>query len=296
MESTLGKGTCVHFVISFNICEKELAGFISNQQSRTTEYLIGRNKGPLEILVVEDNLLNQKVAVDILKILGHNVLTAENGKIALEMWEKGNYDLILMDIMMPEMDGFQTTRAVREMEKNRNKHIPIIALTAQASKEIIEECFEAGMDDFIFKPVDFDKIEQKIGWGSIEKAKDMEDEREVEKPDGEQEDALFDLSCLREKLSYDNKKIDELLEWFKEDSNNLISAMENALRDNDPETMVRSAHKLKGSARQIKAIELQRLAHELEKFGREGNQSKMASKLSELKSCYNRLLKELGKG
>ncbi|MFQ5729868.1 MAG: response regulator [Waddliaceae bacterium] len=303
MESTLGKGTCAHSVISFNICEKELAGFISNQQSHTTEYLISRNKGPLEILVVDDNLLNQKVAVDILKILGHNVLTAENGKIALEMWKKGNYDLILMDIMMPEMDGFQTTRAIRKMEKNRNKCISIIALTAQASKEIIEKCFDTGMDNFISKPVDFEKIEQKIGWASIEKAKDMEDERESppagragEKPDGEEGEALFDLNYLREKLGYDNKKIENLLEWFKEDSNNLISTMENALKDNDPETMVRSAHKLEGSARQIKSIELQRLAHELENLGREGNQSKMTGKLSDLKSSYNKLLKELGKG
>ena len=328
VESSPGKGTCVHFAISFNICEKELVEFISDQKLHTAEYIISRKKGPLNILVVEDNLLNRKVAVDILKILGHKVLTAENGKIALEMWGKGNYDIILMDIMMPEIDGFQTTRVIRKKEKIRNKRIPIVALTAYASKEIIEKCLEAGMDNIIFKPVDFDKLEEKIGWASIVDAKKTEDDRKkcdnppaplpVRQADfskGESQTViphyqgppagrvgetkggvLFDLSYLREKLGYDDKKIEDLLEWFEEDSNILISAMEKATRDNEPETIVRSAHKLEGSARQIRSVELERLAHGLGKLGREGNQAKATGKLAELKSFYNKLLKELVKG
>src|SRR5262245_22958287 len=108
-------------------------------------------------LVVEDYFVNQEVTQDILELMGVDVEVAENGKEALELYQKEKYDLIFMDIQMPEMDGYQTTREIRRAEKDT--HVPIIALTAIALSGDREKCLEAGMDDYISKPIEAEKIE-----------------------------------------------------------------------------------------------------------------------------------------
>jgi PAS domain S-box-containing protein len=107
----------------------------------------------LKILVVEDNLVNQKVAVRILEKAGHNVSVAATGKKALEILRDESFDLILMDLQMPEMDGFAATAAIRERERNTGQHTPVIAMTAHAMKGDRERCLEQGMDEYIAKPI-----------------------------------------------------------------------------------------------------------------------------------------------
>ena len=105
-----------------------------------------------------------------LQLSNYEVEFAENGQKAVEMWECGKYDLIFMDVQMPRMNGFEATAAIREKERTRGGHIPIIALTAHAYKEFEDNCLDAGMDDYISKPIDFkmclqlirDKLKQKI--------------------------------------------------------------------------------------------------------------------------------------
>jgi two-component system sensor histidine kinase/response regulator len=108
---------------------------------------------PLRILLAEDNLVNQRVAVRMLEREGHQVDVAANGREALEKWSNQSFDLILMDMQMPEMDGFQTTSAIRSAEAASNLHVPIIALTAHAMRDYRERCLAAGMDDYISKPI-----------------------------------------------------------------------------------------------------------------------------------------------
>ncbi len=105
------------------------------------------------ILVAEDNLVNQMFAEEILTELGYEVTIAENGALALEEYKNNHYDSILMDCMMPEMDGYEATRAIRFLESHNGNHIPIIAVTANAMEGDKEKCIEAGMDDYITKPV-----------------------------------------------------------------------------------------------------------------------------------------------
>ena len=105
------------------------------------------------ILVAEDNLINQKVVCYMLEKKGHQVTSAHNGQEALEAVEKGLFDVILMDVQMPKMDGFEATAAIREKEKQTKSHIPIVALTAHAMKGDRERCLEAGMDDYVSKPI-----------------------------------------------------------------------------------------------------------------------------------------------
>ncbi len=111
-------------------------------------------KRKYNILVAEDNLINQKVAMMNLKQLGHEVEIAVNGRMAVEMYKSGDYDLILMDLQMPVLDGINATIEIRKIEKENNVSNPIqiIAITANALAEDRKRCFEAGMDHFLTKP------------------------------------------------------------------------------------------------------------------------------------------------
>jgi CheY-like chemotaxis protein len=107
----------------------------------------------LRILLTEDNIVNQRVALRILEKAGHQVTVAENGRVALKLLDEKPFDLILMDVQMPEMDGFKATALIRALEKHTGRHIPIIAMTAHAMAGDRERCLAAGMDSYISKPV-----------------------------------------------------------------------------------------------------------------------------------------------
>jgi two-component system, sensor histidine kinase and response regulator len=110
------------------------------------------------ILLAEDNLVNQKVAVRFLEKLDFRVDIVADGRAALAAWQSGNFDLILMDCQMPDMDGYEATREIRKLEAGK-AHIPIVALTAHAMKDAQEKCRAAGMDDYLTKPIDRGKLE-----------------------------------------------------------------------------------------------------------------------------------------
>jgi len=113
------------------------------------------------VLLVEDYAINQEIMQDMLELMECKVDIAENGKQALEMQAQTPYDLILMDVQMPEMDGYATTRAIRESEKGQRRS-PILAVTANALVGDREKCLEAGMDDYLAKPVELDKLEATL--------------------------------------------------------------------------------------------------------------------------------------
>ncbi len=115
----------------------------------------------LRILLAEDNLVNQKVAMGMLGKMGHRITLATNGLEALEQWRQSDFDLILMDVQMPEMNGLQATAQIRQ-EEAIGAHVPIVAMTASAMSEERDRCLAVGMDDFISKPVSFKTIEQMI--------------------------------------------------------------------------------------------------------------------------------------
>jgi two-component system, sensor histidine kinase and response regulator len=115
----------------------------------------------LTILLAEDNLVNQRVAMTMLGKMGHRITLATNGLEAVEQWRQNDFDLILMDVQMPGMTGLQATAQIRQEEK-QGAHIPIVAMTASAMTEDRDRCLAAGMDDFISKPVSYKSIEQVI--------------------------------------------------------------------------------------------------------------------------------------
>ena len=126
--------------------------------SLVTVHSLRETRGRLNILVVEDNLINQKVALRLLEKRGHTVVVAETGNRALELVDQRPFDLILMDVQMPEMDGLQATAAIRQRELSRGKRIPIIAMTAHAMVGDKERCLQAGMDGYISKPLQINEL------------------------------------------------------------------------------------------------------------------------------------------
>jgi signal transduction histidine kinase/CheY-like chemotaxis protein/ligand-binding sensor domain-containing protein len=117
---------------------------------------------PLKVLLAEDNLVNQRLAVRLLEKMGHHVTVAQTGGEVLNALPGGNFDLVLMDVQMPEMDGFEATRQIRNGEHGRQQHMPVIAMTAHAMKGDREGCLQAGMDDYVAKPINREELRQAI--------------------------------------------------------------------------------------------------------------------------------------
>ncbi|NOX37172.1 MAG: response regulator [Calditrichaeota bacterium] len=130
--------------------------------SRTHSQDSARPLEGVKILLAEDNAVNQKLAVRLLQKLGCSVIVANNGNEAVQLWRNQNVDLILMDVQMPEMDGFEATAEIRRLEKSTGQHTPIIALTAHAMKGDREKCLDAGMDGYVTKPIRREELENEI--------------------------------------------------------------------------------------------------------------------------------------
>jgi signal transduction histidine kinase/CheY-like chemotaxis protein len=161
VESEEGLGTCFHFILQFPVVQP------SGDGARKTEHPIERRKAllpqsPLKILLAEDEYINKTLAVTLLEKEGWQVSTAEDGREVIEKFSNDSFDLILMDIQMPEIDGFVATRIIREKEQKLQSHIPIIAMTAYAVKGDREKCLEAGMDGYISKPIRPEKLCDEI--------------------------------------------------------------------------------------------------------------------------------------
>jgi PAS domain S-box-containing protein len=149
VESKVGKGSKFWFTIKLKPAENINKTKKSNNVN--TSFL--KSKGKIKVLLVEDNYVNQKIAIISLKSVGFNVEIAFNGKDAVEQFKKNKYDVILMDVQMPVMNGYDATKEIRAIEKQKNlPRTPIIALTANAMKEDEEKCLNAGMDNFLSKP------------------------------------------------------------------------------------------------------------------------------------------------
>jgi CheY-like chemotaxis protein len=232
----------------------------------------------LRILLVEDNAVNQFVAQQMLETRGHSVVIASNGREALEHFTSlAPFDVILMDIQMPEMDGFQTTAAIRNLEQSAGSHTPIIAMTAHAMKGYRERCLAAGMDGYVSKPVHGKALFESIR--SLTEYKTA-----VTPPAPRTENAVFDRSALLDRLDGDTNVVRDVVRVFKEQSPNQIAQLRLALDINDCMSVANSAHSLKGSLLILSADRLASAAQKLETMGRSGELSGAIRTLDELES------------
>ncbi|WP_165873585.1 PAS domain-containing hybrid sensor histidine kinase/response regulator [Parasulfuritortus cantonensis] len=161
VESTPGRGSLFSFEIDLPRAETVLAA--PADQPATTAAVRPVGMARLAVLVAEDNPVNQWVIRHLLEDLGHHPTVAENGRAALAAWRDGRFDVILMDIQMPELDGYQATVEIRGAERDRGQgHIPIIALTAHASRDDEAKCLAAGMDGYLAKPVEAGRLTEML--------------------------------------------------------------------------------------------------------------------------------------
>jgi signal transduction histidine kinase/CheY-like chemotaxis protein len=164
--SALGKGSTFHFEAHFDVENARALGKRSQEArgtSRDTPDPLNRGQRKLRILLAEDNPVNQKLARRLLEKKSHIVETVGNGREAFDRLENEDFDLVLMDVQMPEMDGFEATARIRDREKSTGRHIPIVATTAHAMRGDEERCLCAGMDAYISKPIQAEKLYEAIG-------------------------------------------------------------------------------------------------------------------------------------
>ncbi|KAA3654743.1 MAG: response regulator [Calditrichaeota bacterium] len=159
VHSEEGKGSEFWFTARLGISSNKVFEYKSSESSYNTA---SNNCRDLNILVAEDNLINQKLARRVLEKSGHKVTVVENGELAVNAFRQHNFDIILMDMQMPEMDGLEATQEIRKLEDVMDSRIPIIALTANAMKGDREACLTAGMDDYVTKPLDPDVLKNTI--------------------------------------------------------------------------------------------------------------------------------------
>jgi CheY-like chemotaxis protein len=238
-------------------------GRAKKRPSMTRERALGA-KRRLRILVAEDNPVNQQLALHLLERRGHSAIVAENGREALAAIEKNTFDLVLMDVQMPEMGGLEATRAIREKEKSTGKHLPIVAMTAHAMQGDRERCLEAGMDGYLAKPLD-PKIFLQVVEGTALPGGTSETE-----PSALKSEQTVNNSTLLARFGGDRKLVIKLVNAFRKDCPRMIARIGSAIRARDTAALADAAHALKGSVGNFGASAAFETAREVEKLAREG--------------------------
>ena len=253
------------------------------------------------VLVVEDNAVNQDVASGILKQMGCSVVTAANGRSAVQLFAQENFDLILMDCEMPIMDGFDATRRIRDIERvmrglrdeeYSRPRTPIVALTAHALAEVRERCLEAGMDDFLVKPYDELQIADLLGrWLTPSAA--------IAVPSGNRPSQQEQPASTAPAMRLDMKAVErirriagddgasllgQVVSQFAATSAPLLETMRVKSRDSDPQAVWRAAHGLKSSASAIGACRVSQYCEEIEALAKDNGILPAETLLAELEA------------
>ena len=247
---------------------------------------------PLHILVAEDNAVNQKLATALLEKAGHRVALAINGAEALTMWRDGDFDLILMDVQMPEMDGFEATRQIRLEEQTTGRHMSIVATTAHAMTGDRERCLLAGMDEYLSKPIHRQELLAVLARLGANRA--VWPPRHGSEPKNTRDIAATEVlnkTELLSRLDGDAQLLRELIEIFLADSPSLLQQVSNAVTSRDPDALQRAVHKLSGTVSIFGSQPVMRTAVMLETMG---DRTHAGEVLMQLKDQMNELQAALG--
>ena len=260
------------------------------RSSQPASRLLAEGRQSLRILLAEDNPINQKVAQRMIEKRGHEVEVAEDGEEVLAALERGTYDLVLMDVQMPEMDGFEATAAIRRKEKTTGDHMPIVAMTAHAMKGDRGLCLSAGMDGYVSKPLTADKLFETIE-RLFRNPNDVEVRVHSKK--------VMDVSLVLARLEGDMQLLKDMVGLFLEDYPRLLSEVQEAIAHGDSQALARAAHAVKGSVANFAARDAFDAALALETIGRDGDMARaehtyavMERKVKRLSSALASLLVE----
>ncbi len=275
VDSQPGAGSRFYFEVTLKVSK-----FRSDSRLETTTEMKKRSLGA-HILIAEDNKVNQKVVAEMMKMLGCSVKLVADGRAVLVNLQAEKYDLILMDGQMPEMDGYEASRRIRQGDGGEAaRKIPIIATTANAIKGDIEKCLEAGMNDYIGKPISYDDLAYKVEkW--LARGTQLIDYTAIEK-----------LRTLAQ-ASDDSTLITGLVEIFEQESLQSFGAMTGALQANDFQKVAGIAHSLKSAAANLGAIRLRDMCERIEKSDKDPNAKHIGILIEAAREEYTGALVEL---
>lgn len=234
---------------------------------------------PCKVLVAEDNPLNQTFAQTILEEAGHPVTIAENGSEAIEALRNNEFDLVFMDVQMPDMDGLEATRRIRKGEAGQHAtNIPIIAATAFAMRGDREKCMEAGMDGYVIKPLSSDDLLRAVAThtGAISQTSIVTETKHMDTT------RIINTEAALERLGGRRELFDKLATTFLADTPPKLTSLADHVSEGNMDEVLRLAHGLKNSAGMIQAVEMSAVALELEMAVRE-------DRLTEVPECFDRL-------
>jgi PAS domain S-box-containing protein len=267
VQSEPARGSTFHFTAKFGLqkagkkqASAKPAAIRPSATSRRTREV----RRPLRILVAEDNPVNQQLVMQILGRRGHTVVIAENGLKALAALERHSFDLVLMDVQMPEMGGIEATQKIREREKSTGAHVPILAMTAYAMQGDRERCLAAGMDGYIAKP-----IEPRAFLKAVEATTPLPESR-MRDGDGSESEGAFDAEKLLGRFNGNRTLLRLLVSTFQDDCPKMMARIRSALGARDTAALADAAHGLKGSVGNFGTSAAQRTARKMEMIGRQG--------------------------
>jgi CheY-like chemotaxis protein/HPt (histidine-containing phosphotransfer) domain-containing protein len=281
-------------VLSMVLGNKE-AKKTTHRPSLTTRFSVRESVQPLacnkaRILLAEDNLTNQQVALGILKKLGLQADAVLNGEEALQSLTATPYDLVLMDVQMPVLDGMETTRRIRNPQSEVLNHaIPIIAMTAHAMQGDKEKCLQAGMNDYVSKPVNPKTLSDTLKkWLGTTEPKPSPEKGRIEEAI-DQGVPVFDRKGYMERLLDDIELAHSIMEEFLKDIPSQIRTLETLLESGDRNGVERQAHTIKGTSANVGGEQLRAVAAAMEKAAKAGDLHSVKAQIPEMETQFARL-------
>lgn len=262
---------------------REVLAARSDQPEDAKDHGLGHGK--LRVMLVDDNRVDRRLGTRLLQKRGHDVVSVEDGASAVDLSCREPFDLILMDVEMPQMDGLEATRQIRAREKETGRTVPIIALTAHDMKG---RCAEVGMDDYVTKPVDAHEVNEVIARHVATREVEMDDSQVTsggERP--------IDEEAALERAGGEHSLLVELANMCIADTPDALEMIRSAVASGDAKGIQRAAHKLKGSLLVLAADPASEAAYRLETLGAEGSLDNAATALSTLEQELDRLLPAL---
>jgi CheY-like chemotaxis protein len=245
--------------------------------------------GPIKVLLAEDSLVNQKLVVGLLEKHGSTVRVTGNGREAVGALESEQFDVVLMDVQMPEMDGFEATVEIRRREQSTGRHIPIIALTAHAMRGDRDRCLDAGMDEYLAKPV---RAEQLFDTIALVLRETGQQEPTADSSAAAAETAVNWEEALR-CVNGDHTVLHDLIKAVLQEAPKMLEAVQRAVSDREEDNLKLAAHTLKGSIRYFGVNKVFDQAFQLERMGRDGISGRADEIAASLSADMQQLMHEL---
>lgn len=309
LESAPGQGSNFYFTACFHLPEgaqPQRPGrnislcFASDSKARAAA--AGQHSGAatmvaLRVLLAEDNAVNQRLARSIIEKAGHSVTIVSTGAEAIEALSAGRFDVVLMDVQMPVLDGIEATARIRSGEvQGADSTVPIVALTAHAMPGDRERFMRSGMDDYISKPFKQKELLSCLQWAAQRTPSPVQQatsqDAALHKEDSMPQSTI-DFAKALALLDGDTELLDEICEVYLENAPSQLGIIEEALSSGDMKTVQREAHSMKSASGSIGAHKMQALCYDMEKAGAQADLAQASAILSQLRPEFDRVLKAL---